>query len=166
MAETLTAFFQDLGLSKELVVFVVSLLPVVELRGGLIAAAILGLDWYIAFPICFVGNMLPIPFILLFIRKIFNWMKKIGWLRKWIEKLEQKTMKKGARIKKGWLIGLIIFVGIPLPGTGGWTGALAADLFDIRFKHALPAIAIGVALAGCIMLILTYFFPGLFGFVF
>lgn len=166
MAETLTEFFSGLGLSNEMVIFLVSVLPVIELRGGLIAAAVLGVKWYVAFPICFVGNMLPIPFILLFIRKIFAWMKQIGWLKKWIEKLENKTRKKGARIQKGWLIGLIIFVGIPLPGTGGWTGALAADLFDIRFKHALPAIAIGVALAGTIMLILTYFFPGLFGFVF
>ena len=163
MAETLATYFQEMGLGKELIVFLISLLPIVELRGGFIAAAILGVEWYIAFPICFLGNMLPIPFILLFIRKIFDWMKKIGWLKKWIDKLEQKTLKKGARIKKRWLVGLIIFVGIPLPGTGAWTGALAADLFDIRLKHALPAIAIGVALAGTIMLVLTYFFPSLFG---
>ena len=145
----------------------VSMLPVVELRGAIpFGHNVLELGIWPTFLAAAFGNMLPIPFILLFIRKIFAWMKQIGWLKKWIEKLENKTRKKGARIQKGWLIGLIIFVGIPLPGTGGWTGALAADLFDIRFKHALPAITIGVALAGAIMLILTYFFPGLFGFVF
>ncbi len=164
MAETLTRYFTDLGLSREWVIFLVSLLPIVELRGGLIAAAILGVKWYIAFPICFLGNMLPIPFILLFIRKIFQWLKQVKWLKGMIETLESKTRKKGEKIQKGWLIGLIVFVGIPLPGTGAWTGALAADLFDIRFKHALPAIALGAAIAGGIMLIVSYFIPGLFGF--
>ncbi len=164
VAQTLTEFFSGLGLSNELVIFIVSLLPIVELRGGLIAAAILQVPWYIAFPVCFVGNMLPVPLVLLFIRKIFTWMRKVKWLSKSIDKLEAKTRKKGARIQKGWLAGLIVFVGIPLPGTGAWTGALAADLFDIRFKHALPAIALGVAIAGTIMLIVSYFIPGLFGF--
>lgn len=164
MAQSLTEFFNGLGLSPELVVFIISLLPIIELRGGLIAAAILGVPWYVAFPICFVGNMLPIPFILLFIRKIFKLLKKIKWLQKPITVLEAKTRKKGERIQKGWLIGLILFVGIPLPGTGAWTGALAADLFDIRIRHSLPAIALGVAIAGAIMLIVSYLVPGFFGF--
>jgi uncharacterized membrane protein len=164
VAETLTEFFRSIGLSNELVIFAISMLPILELRGGLIAAAILGVPWYIAFPVCFVANMLPIPFVLMFIRRIFKWMRKIKWLQKPIDKLEAKTRKKGEKIQKGWLIGLLLFVGIPLPGTGAWTGALAADLFDIRIRHSLPTIALGVALAGCIMLVVSYFIPGLFGF--
>ncbi len=164
MAESLTNYFQELGLAPELVIFVVSLLPIIELRGGLIAAAILGVEWYVALPICIVGNMLPIPFILLFIRKVFGWLKKIKWLQGTIEKLETKTRKKGEKIQKKRLLGLMLFVGIPLPGTGAWTGALAADLLDLRIKHSLPTIAIGVVLASVIMLVVSYFIPGLFGF--
>ena len=164
MAESLTTYFQELGLAPELVIFVVSLLPIIELRGGLIAAAILGVEWYVALPICIVGNMLPIPFILLFIRKVFGWLKKITWLQGTIEKLETKTRKKGEKIQKKRLLGLMLFVGIPLPGTGAWTGALAADLLDLRIKHSLPTIAIGVVLASVIMLVVSYFIPGLFGF--
>ena len=100
MAESLTNYFQELGLAPELVIFVVSLLPIIELRGGLIAAAILGVEWYVALPLCIVGNMLPIPFILLFIRKVFGWLKKITWLQGTIEKLETKTRKKGEKIQK------------------------------------------------------------------
>lgn len=164
MAETLTNFFGEIGLSPYAVIFVISLLPFVELRGGLIAAAILNIPWYYAFPVCFVANMLPIPFILLFIRQIFKLLKKLNKIKPMIEKLESKARKKGKKIQKGWLAGLILFVGIPLPGTGAWTGALIADLFDIRIRHSLPAIAIGVALAGSIMLVVSYFIPGLFGF--
>ena len=164
MAQTLTEFFSQMGLTPEVVIFIVSLLPIVELRGGLIAAALLGVKWYIALPICVIGNMLPIPFILLFIRRIFQWLKKIRWLQGTIDKLEAKTRKKGENIQKRRLIGLVIFVGIPLPGTGAWTGALAADLLDIRIKHSLPAITLGVILAGTVMLTVSYFIPGLFGF--
>lgn len=164
MAETLTEFFREMGLSPYAVVAVVSMLPFVELRGGLIAAAILNIPWYFSLPVCFAANMLPIPFILLFIRKIFHVLKRIGFLRPTIDRLESKARKKGKNMKKGWLAGLVFFVGIPLPGTGAWTGALIADLFDIRIRHSLPAIAMGVALAGVIMLVVSYFIPGLFGF--
>ncbi len=164
LAETLTRFFGEIGLTPYSVIFLVSLLPFLELRGGLIAAAMLNIPWYYAFPVCFVGNILPIPFILLFIRKVFKWLRKIRWMQKPIDRLEAKTRRKGEKIQKGRLIGLIVFVGIPLPGTGAWTGALAADLFDIRIRHSFPAICLGVALAGCIMLVVSYLIPGLFGF--
>ena len=164
MAETLTQFFGEIGLSPYAVIIVVSMLPFVELRGGLIAAALLNIPWYYAFPVCFVANMIPIPFILLFIRQIFKILKKIKWLCPTIEKLEAKARKKGDKMQKGWLVGLTLFVGIPLPGTGAWTGALIADLFDIRIRHSLPAITVGVIMAGCIMLVVSYFIPGLFGF--
>ena len=142
----------------------VSMLPVVELRGGIPFGVGLGLPLPLAVIASVTGNMLPIPFVLLFIRRIFKLLRKIKWLQKPIDALESKTRKKGSKIQRGWLVGLILFVGIPLPGTGAWTGALAADLFDIRIRHSLPAIALGVAIAGGIMLIISYFIPGLFGF--
>lgn len=164
MIESITNFLQTHGIPAELVIFIISVVPVLELRGGLIAAALLGVHWYIALPICFLGNMLPIPFVLLFIRKIFNFLKRNRRLRGIIEKFEAKTARKSKKIERGWLLGLMTFVAIPLPGTGAWTGALAADLFHLPLRRSLPVIALGVLIAGAIMLIISYFIPGLFGF--
>lgn len=108
--------------------------------------------------------MLPIPFILLFIRKIFNWLKKIHKVEALIEKLEARSIRKADQVKKYRLWGLFIFVAIPLPGTGAWTGALIADLLDIRIKHSFPAIAAGVFVAGLIISALSYGLFGLLGF--
>lgn len=163
MSESLTEFIVgalDGKFSAEVIVFIVSLLPILELRGGLIAAKILGIDFAKAFLICYIGNMLPIPFILLFIRKIFIWLKKFKKVNGLIEKLEVRSIRKAEKIKKYRLWGLFAFVAIPLPGTGAWTGALAADLFDIRIKNSLPVIAAGVLVAGLIVSALSY---GLFG---
>ena len=160
MVESITAFLD--GLPKELIIFIISLLPVLELRGGMIAASLLGVPWARAFIICLIGNMLPIPFILLFIKQIFKLLKKIRGLNKIIIKLEQKADEKGSKINKGRNIGLFTFVAIPLPGTGAWTGALVATMLDIRIKKSFPIIFIGVLTAGIIMSILTYFIPGLF----
>ena len=115
---------------------------------------------YKAFLICYIGNMLPIPFILLFIRKIFSLLKKIPSVEKVIVNLEARSIRKADKVEKYRLWGLLLFVAIPLPGTGAWTGALIADLFDIRIKHSLPVIAIGVLVAGIIISSLSY---GLFG---
>lgn len=150
----------DGKMASELIAFIVSLLPVLELRGGLIAAKILGVDFIKAFIICYLGNMLPIPFILIFIRKIFEFLKRFQKINKFIEKLEVRSIRKADNVKKYRLWGLFIFVAIPLPGTGAWTGALIADLLDIRVKHSLPAIAAGVLVAGLIVSALSY---GLFG---
>ena len=145
MAEQLAEFFQD-KLPPELAIFIISVLPILELRGGLIAAAVLNVDFWIAFPICVAGNMLPIPFILLFIRKIFEWMKKTKLFKKLAVKLEERAKKKADNGKKHKykLWGLFVLVAIPLPGTGAWTGALAADIMDVRIKHAFPVITLGV----------------------
>ena len=151
-------------LPPEAIVFIISLFPILELRGGLIAAKLLGVKFIPAFIICFIGNMLPIPFILLFIRQVFQWLKKIKGVNKLIEKLEVRTMRKSKTIEKYREWGLLLFVGIPLPGTGGWTGALLAALMDLRMKKAFPIIALGVFIAGVIMSVLTYLVPGLFGF--
>ena len=154
----------DGKISSEVIAFIVSMMPVLELRGGLIAAKIMEIDFLKAFIICYIGNMLPIPFILLFIRKIFNWLKKMPTVEKTIVKLEARSIRKADKIQKYRLWGLLLFVGIPLPGTGAWTGALIADLFDIRIKHSLPVIAAGVLIAGVIISALSYGLFGLLGF--
>ena len=130
----------SLKYGKELIVFIISLMPILELRGGLIAAALLGLNVVPAFIICLIGNLLPIPFILWLITPIFNWLKKTKHLSKLVDKIE-----------KAEFFGLLFFVGIPLPGTGGWTGSLIAALIDMDKKKALCAITLGVILAGLIV---------------
>ena len=150
------------GLPKELIIFCISLLPILELRGGLIAASILGVPWAKAFIICVLGNMLPIPFILLFIKQIFKLLKKVKFFNKIITKLENKADEKGSKINKSRNWGLFTFVAIPLPGTDGWTGALVATMLDIRMRRSFPIIFAGVITAGLIMSVLTYFIPGLF----
>ena len=163
MSETIAQYFVetlDGKLPSEIIAFIISMLPILELRGGLIASKIMGIDFVKAFTICCIGNMLPIPFILLFIRKIFNQLKKFPKINGLIEKIEVRSIRKADSVKKYRIWGLLIFVGIPLPGTGAWTGALIADLLDIRIKHSLPAIAAGVLMAGIIISALSY---GLFG---
>lgn len=167
MSETLAQYIVNaLGgtLSEELIAFIVSMLPILELRGGLIAAKLMDIDFVKAFAICYMGNMLPIPFILLFIRRIFNLLKKISSVEKMINKLEARSIRKADNVKKFRLWGLFLFVAIPLPGTGAWTGALIADLLDIRIKHSLPVIGVGVLAAGIIISALSYGLFGLFGF--
>ena len=150
------------GLPKELIIFAVSMLPILELRGGMVAASLLGVPWAKAFTICVIGNMLPIPFILLFIKQIFKLLKKIKFMNKIITKLETKADEKGSKINKSRNLGLFMFVAVPLPGTGAWTGALVATMLDIRMRRSFPIIFLGVITAGIIMSVLTYFIPGLF----
>lgn len=153
------------GIPSELIVFIISLFPILELRGGLIAASILGIDMWKAIPICVVGNILPIPFILLFIEKIFELLKNTK-LVKMINKLEAKAEKGAAKIMKYKKWGLLLFVGIPLPGTGAWTGSLVAALFHFKLKDAVLAILGGIVLATVIMCLISYGIPFLVGLVF
>ena len=155
IVNTITAFLQD-KVPEELIAFVISLMPVLECRGGMIAARLMEIPFIKAFLICYLGNMLPIPFIILFIRKIFEFLRRFSFFEKIIKRLEAKTDKNKDKIMKYEAWGLLLFVAIPLPGTGGWTGALMAALLDIRFKRALPIIALGVLIAGFIMSGLTY----------
>lgn len=164
MPQTVMEFLQKYNLSSEVITFIISLLPILELRGGLIAAKLLGLPLIKAFIICFVGNILPIPFILLFIKKIFVIMKKFNILTGFVEWLEKKAVKKSDSIRSKQLIGLFFFVAVPLPGTGGWTGSLISSLLEMPVKKSFPVITLGVFCAGLIMITLTYFIPGLFGF--
>lgn len=161
----LVTFFQD-KIPDELIIFLISLLPVLELRGGMIAARLLHVDFLRAFVICYIGNILPIPFILLFIRKIFQFLRDKKGFSKLIEKLEIRSMRKSEKVKRWRDWGLLLFVAIPLPGTGGWTGALIAALTDIRIKRSFPIIAVGILIAGIIMSVLTYLLPSVFGSVF
>ena len=164
MSEQIANFFVshlDGILPPEVIIFIISMLPVLELRGGLIAAKLLDVSFIKAFAICYVGNMLPIPFILVFIRSIFNRLKKMHFLKDKIEKLEKKSLEKGEKVKKYSDWGLLTFVAFPIPGTGGWTGALIAALLDMRLKRSIPIIALGVFVAGVIMSIISYGFLGL-----
>lgn len=124
-------------ISPEGAVFIISMIPILELRGGLLAASLLKISAAKALPICIVGNIVPIPFILLFIRQIFKWMKKTKTFRGLITKLENRAMGKSDQIKRYEFLGLLLFVGIPLPGTGAWTGALIASLLEVDIKKIL-----------------------------
>ena len=162
-AQTIVDFFKD-KIPPELIIFFISMLPVLELRGGLIAAKLLGVEFVPAFIICYIGNIIPVPFILLFIRKIFQFLRDKKGFSKIIEKLEIRSMRKSEKVKRWRDWGLLAFVAIPLPGTGGWTGALIAALMDIRIKKSFPIIAIGVLIAGIIMSVIAYLVPSFFGF--
>lgn len=155
IVDAIMGFLQD-KIPEELVAFVISLCPILECRGGMIAARLMEIPFWKAFLICYLGNMLPIPFIILFIRKIFEFLRRFGFFEKIITRLEAKTEKNRDKVLRYKSWGLLIFVAIPLPGTGGWTGALMAALLDIRFKRSLPIIAFGVLIAGFIMSGLTY----------
>lgn len=158
MAESLVHTFlglfdglRSIPFGRELIVFLISLMPILELRGGLIAAALLGLNIVPAFIICIIGNLLPIPFILWFITPVFNKLKKTKHLSKFVNKIEKKALSKKDKIEKAEFWGLFFFVGIPLPGTGGWTGSLIASLINMDKKKAMLAITCGVLLAGLIV---------------
>lgn len=144
---------------KEFIAFIISMMPILELRGGLVAASLLGIGVVEAIIICVIGNIIPIPFILFFITPIFNWMKKTKLFRPMVEKLEAKSMSKSDQIQKYEFWGLALFVGIPLPGTGAWTGALIAALLGIKTKKASLAIFTGIIIATIIMTIISYGIP-------
>lgn len=157
--ETLVQWFYEnmpSFLSPEVAVFIVSMVPILELRGGLLLASMLKVPMVTAAAICVIGNIIPIPFILLFIKQIFKWMKKFSIFRPLIEKLEKRAMGKSDKIKAMEFWGLVLFVGIPLPGTGGWTGALIASLLEVDLKKSVPAILLGIAMAAVIMLVVSY----------
>ena len=157
-------FAESLGkyVPAEVVVLLVSMLPILELRAGLFVAKFLGLSLIKAIPLCIIGNIIPIPLILLFIKKIFKLMGKTKLFHKLIAKLEERAMKKSSALAKGEFLGLVLFVGIPIPGTGAWMGSLIAALLDVDIKKAIAAELVGIAIATVIVSILSY---GLLGMV-
>lgn len=144
---------------KYLIVFLVSMVPLVELRGAIPIAKTMGLPTLPSYIIAVIGNMIPIPFIYLFARKILEWGKDKKVIGKFFTFCLTKGEKAGEKLKakagSGLFIALLLFVGIPIPGTGGWTGTLGASMLDLGFKKSVLAVLLGVLLAGIIMLLLS-----------
>ena len=148
-----------LGFSKELVVVAVSALPVVELRGaipfalGLIPSDVYphSIAWYYALPMAIAGNLIPVPFLLLFFAAISRRLSRVGVFKRWFRWLEERTRRRGRVVERYKRIGLMFFVAIPLPVTGAWTGSFAATIFEIKFKPAFLSILAGVCIAGAIV---------------
>lgn len=162
MVESLVSFFANIPDAVSLII--ISMLPVVELRGGIIAAKLMGVALIKAFPICVIGNMLPIPFILVFLNRIFNFLRRFPRCERLLDFLDRKADNNREKVEKYKMFGLFVLVAIPLPGTGAWTGALVANALNIPFKKAFPAIFAGVVGAAVIMSVVSYAIPGAFGF--
>ncbi len=137
--------------------FVIAMVPVLELRGALPFAVLNGLNLWQAYILAVAGNLLPIPFLIVFTRKVFEWLRAMNeGLNRFVTRLENKAHDKKGMVEKFEFLGLVLLVAIPLPGTGAWTGALVAAMMDMRLKRAMPAIVVGVLIAGIIVSILTF----------
>lgn len=164
MTETLVqGLIHALGgsVGKEALVFIISMIPIVELRGALLVAGpILGVPVAKAIPLSILGNIVPVPFILLLITPVFAWMKGTKKLKPLVERMEARAMSKKDQIEKYEFWGIVLFVGIPLPGTGAWTGSLIAALLGVKFKKAFPAVVLGICMATVIMWFISYVLLG------
>lgn len=159
----LMAWLTDTLLGRMTFTALVSMIPVIELRGGIPFGVALGLTHWEAFLAAVIGNIIPLPFIVVYIRRIFQWMRRhLPALDSLVDKLERKAHLKGRKVTKFKYLGLLIFVAIPLPGTGGWTGALAAAFLDMPLRKALPALVAGVFIAGFLVTGITYGFTSIF----
>lgn len=160
----LLTWLQTTGAGEFIFTLLVSMIPIVELRGGIpFGVVTLGLPYPVAFVAAVIGNILPAPFIIVYIRRIFQWMRRrMPRFNGLVDSLETKAHLKGKKVNKYKYLGLLLFVGIPLPGTGAWTGALAAAFLDMPLRKAMPSILLGVILAGCIMTGLTHLGINLF----
>ena len=164
MVEQLLLPLETTEAGKYLATFLMSMVPVIELRGGVPFGVALGLPVSGAFLTALLGNMLPVPFIVLFVRRMFAFIREsIPRLGSWVERLEKRAWEKSDRVLQYQTWGLLLFVAIPLPGTGAWTGALIAALLDMRLKKAVPVIFLGVLIAGVIVTGLTYGVVSLLG---
>lgn len=147
-------------LSLEARVFIVSMIPLIELRGAIPLGMAYGLNWVENFCVAVAGNLLPVPFVISFIRHVFEWMKEKNIFADLVKKYEERVMKKAEMVMKYSVIGLVLVVSIPLPGTGAWTGAVLAALLNMRLRYALPAITLGVIIAGFLVSGISYGFLG------
>lgn len=156
VCRTIQEFLTAHGIPDWLVVFIISLCPILECRLGMFTAIVLlGMNPFVGFAISFIGNIIPIPFILLLINQIFELLKKIPIINKPVYWLEEKTLRKKDKIDKYGIWGLLLFVAIPLPGTGAWTGSLLASLLHLDRKKSFGVIALGVVIAGLIISVLS-----------
>ncbi len=154
---------QNTGWGAPLVTFIISMVPVIELRGAIPVGVSMGMSHLSAMAVSVAGNMLPVPFIIIFIRRIFNWLraKSPRWQRL-VQKMESRAEGKWQEIHGLRFFGLMLFVAIPLPGTGAWTGALIAGLMDMRLRNSLTSIFGGVVIAGILVTGITYGFTSIF----
>ncbi|MDR2647097.1 MAG: small multi-drug export protein [Oscillospiraceae bacterium] len=148
--------------AKDLIVaFFMSMLPILELRGGIVFAAAREIPLPLAVAVCYLGNILPIPFILLFLRRVFVFLERFKYTKRLVSALERRARKKEKNIQKYQMLGLFMLVAIPLPGTGAWTGALVSVVFDMQIRKSFPLIALGVLAAGVIMVVISYLIPSM-----
>jgi len=160
MIELIESYFT--GINKALAVFIVSMMPIVELRGAIPFGVSLGLDWREVYILSVIGNIIPIPFIILFFRPVIEYMEKTKLFGKLASKLRHRTNNKIKNLNKYKMLGLFLFVAIPLPGTGAWTGSAIAALLKMRVKHSFWPIFVGVLAAGILMMGISYGFGELF----
>ena len=154
------ALFDVFG--HEVALFIISLIPLIEARGSVVYGAAIGMPWYQVLPLSILGNMLPVPFILLFGMKLIKYLKTTKLFGLFFTKYEAKLMLKSKEIDRYSFIAVVLFVGVPLPGTGAWSGSLIATILNINYKRAIPAIFLGVILAATIMTLGSYGVVGIF----
>lgn len=152
----LTTSIKGIHYIKEITIFIISMLPILELRGGLIAASLLDMNPIESYIICIIGNIIPVPFILWFVQKILNWMRKTKLFKKFVLWLDKKVEKNKGQIEKYGYLGLVLFVGIPLPGTGAWTGCLIATVLEMDKKKSFFATLAGIFIASIIMMLVSF----------
>lgn len=153
------------AIPNEIKLLIVSMIPIVELRGAIpLGAALLDMGIWETLVLSVIGNLIPVPFLILLTRPLFSWLKKTKVFSGIVAKLESRVEKKADKVMKNAALGLFLFVAIPLPGTGAWTGSMIASLFDMRFKYALPSICLGVIVAGIIMTVASFGITSLFSF--
>ena len=160
MIQRIFSFFSILG--DRFALFMISLIPLIEERGAIVFGAARGMPWYEVLPICIISNMLPVPFLLIFGMKIIKWLKTTKTFGPFFTKYEAKLHSKSEAVKKYGFFALTMFVGIPVPGTGAWSGSLVATILGFDFKKGLLSILLGVILAGVILTLASY---GVLGFL-
>ncbi len=156
MIEAIEAYLA--GINHELAVFIISMFPIVELRGAIPFGVALGVDWRMVYLLSVIGNVIPAPFIILFFRPVIEYLEKTKLFGKFASKIKNRASSKVKDVNKYKMLGLCIYVAVPLPGTGAWTGAAIAALMKMRLKYALPMIVLGVLIAGILMMGISYGF--------
>jgi len=150
------AFLATTG-GKMLLTLLVAMVPVIELRGAIPIGVAYGLNFWVSIGLSIIGNLLPVPFLILFTRHVFEWLRSLSSrLDTFVSKLEQRAEKKSEVVQRYAFWGLVILVAIPLPGTGAWTGSLVAAMLNMKLRRAFPAVALGVLIAGIIVAFVTY----------